>query len=77
MTKTPPKVKSAGWIVLKSGAMRNRKTGWYAARYVTGWWFYPAHYGTHDRILGPYKTFEAGLKIWETQQHARSAKVRA
>lgn len=41
--------------------MKHREGVWYVKEYVDGWFFYTA---TSDGNLGPYKTFEAGLKPW-------------
>ena len=52
---------SPEWSVLKSGAMKHRDGKWYASPYSTGWFFYT---GAFDGNLGPYKSFEDGLKEW-------------
>lgn len=62
-TKTAKKTEAVAhenWEALKSGGYRNGK--WYSAPYVTGWYFF-AYGGLPN--MGPYKTFEEGLKEWK------------
>jgi hypothetical protein len=49
-------------MALKSGVLVHRGGKWYASLYGTGWFFYKA---TLDGQLGPFKTFEEGLKVWK------------
>jgi len=54
----------AGWSVIKSGVRVNGD--WYANdQYVKGWYFYNK---SHSIVLGPFKTFEEGLPLWEKQK---------
>ena len=52
---------SPEWNVLKSGAMKHKDGKWYASAYGDGWFFYT---GAFDGSLGPFKSFEDGLKDW-------------
>lgn len=52
------------WESLKSGAMKH-SSGWYANEYLNGWYFYT---NSVEVTLGPYKTFQEGLKDWKKQQ---------
>ncbi len=68
--------KKATWDILKSGVRRNGN--WYASVYSTGWYFvhmatlgkvYGETKGSEDfKKLGPFKTFEDGLKAWEKEK---------
>jgi hypothetical protein len=67
------------WTSLKSGAMRHRDGKWYASLYADGWFFY--HFimikegvskdsysktcSAPDGHIGPFKSFEDGLKTWK------------
>jgi hypothetical protein len=68
-----PKKQSNTWTVLKSGVRKNGN--WYASEYPTGWYFVfgksSDNYGEHHvdyKCLGPFKSYEAGLKVWEKEQ---------
>ena len=50
------------WTITKSGAKAHSSGHWWACAYVDGWFFYNR---TFLDNLGPYKTFEAGLKDWD------------
>jgi hypothetical protein len=68
--------KKATWEMLKTGVRRNGS--WYASAYSTGWYFVRmavlgSEYGTTKgtegfKKLGPFKTFEDGLKSWEKEK---------
>ncbi len=49
------------WEAMKSGTFHHAKSGWYGKEYLSGWYFYTPN---HDN-LGPFKTFEDGLKEWK------------
>lgn len=53
---------TAEWAVLKSGAMKHRDGKWYASPFLDGWFFYS---NPPDKNLGPFKSFEDGLKVWK------------
>jgi hypothetical protein len=68
--------KTDTWEVLKSGVRKNGD--WYACQYVTGWYFVVAvphdskgtgydKTNTTTNFIGPFKTFEEGLKEWKKQ----------
>ena len=61
-TKKKKSKETAEWTSLKSGAMKHLDGKWYASLYSDGWYFYNTAF---DNILGPYKTFEEGLKSWK------------
>lgn len=64
MNKTSkPKPKPGGWETLKSGALRNGN--WFASAYESGWYFVSMEHKT----LGPFKTFEDGVKEWSKNGH--------
>lgn len=52
------------WETLKSGAMKHCDGEWWASSYLDGWFFYNRSF---DNILGPFKTFEDGLKKWKAK----------
>lgn len=56
---------SPEWITLQSGVLRHCDEKWYASAYPTGWYFYTSSY---DNNLGPFKSFEDGLKKWVTKK---------
>ena len=53
------------WMTLKSGAIRHKDGKWYAGQYADGWFFYNR---TFDGNLGPFKSFEEGLKTWKSHE---------
>lgn len=63
------------WDTLKSGVRKNGD--WYACLYPTGWYFVvaiPCEKGTGysktntiTSWIGPFKTFEEGVKEWKKQ----------
>jgi hypothetical protein len=58
MTKKNTTEGATDWVALKSGSLQNGI--WFATHYPTGWFFVSANQTT----LGPYTTFQDGLKEW-------------
>jgi hypothetical protein len=50
------------WETLKSGVRRHRDGEWYAGSYSTGWYFWDRE--QRHKMLGPFRSFEDGLKEW-------------
>jgi hypothetical protein len=68
-----------GWTTNKNGALNNGN--WYASRYPTGWYFVTQTAGSASAnkenyggsiqkhiCLGPFITFDEGLKVWSANQ---------
>jgi hypothetical protein len=58
MTKKNTTEAAADWTATKSGSFKNGD--WFATPYTKGWYFVAVYQTT----LGPFKSFEDGLKEW-------------